>query len=149
LTESGVVIEVVNNTARVRFRRTSACGHCTSCGLKKGQDEIVIETENSLHAKVNDRVEMEITPGSIFKASVYAYIFPLGMLVLGLVIGYIVGNATGILGNPEIFSAICGIVLTALAFFIMKWTEPSLKKRLKSVFRMVSIIQTEGKIQPD
>lgn len=136
--EKGEVIEIKGNIAKVRFMRTSACGKCNACGFKKNQNEVVIETENTLNAQVHDKVEMEIASGSILKASVYAYIFPLAMLVLGLVSGYIIGNAFNIFGNPEIFSAICGIVLTAVSYLIIKISEPFIKRRMKSRFLMVS-----------
>lgn len=139
--ESGKVVEVSGNTAKVLFHRTSACGNCKACGFKKGQQEMIVETENTLNAKVGDKVEMQITPGSIFKASAYAYMFPLGMLILGMIGGYIAGAATGIFKNPEIFSAVCGIVLTAVSFLVIKRTEPYLKTRVKNVFKMVAVIE--------
>jgi len=139
--ECGEVIETDGNTAKVRFLRTSACGKCKICGFKEGQAEVVIETKNTLEARVNDKVEISVASGNILKASAYAYIFPLAMLMIGLVAGYIIGNATKVFANPEIFSAICGIVLTAVSFMIIKITEPYMKKRLKNHFSMVSILQ--------
>lgn len=146
MVECGTVIETDGNIAKVLFHRTSACGKCNACGFEKNQQEMVIVTENTLHAKVNDKVTMEIVPGGIFKASAYAYVFPLCMLILGMAAGYIIGSATGIFGNPEIFSAVCGIVLTAAAFLVIKLTEPYLKKRIKKAFRMTAIIEKEGSI---
>lgn len=136
--EKGEVIEVKGDIAKVRFKRTSACGKCNACGFKRNQNEIVIETKNTLDARVHDMVEMQITSGSILKASAYAYIFPLIMLIIGLVAGYIAGNALNIFGNPEIFSAICGIVLTAASFVIIRLTEPVMKNKMRSRFIMVS-----------
>ena len=139
--ESGEVIEIDGEIAKVRFTRSSACGKCKVCGFKEGQNEIVIETKNTLDAQVHDRVEISVTPGNLLKASAYAYIFPLAMLIIGLVAGYVLANALKIFANPEIFSAICGIVLTAVSFLVIKITEPRLKKRLKNHFSMVSILQ--------
>lgn len=139
--ESGEVIEIEGQIAKVKFLRTSACGKCKICGFKEGDAEVVIETKNTLGAKVHDRVEISVAPGNILKASAYAYIFPLVMLIIGLVAGYLVGNAVRIFVNPEIFSALCGIVLTAVSFIVIKITEPYLKKRIKNHFSMVSILQ--------
>jgi sigma-E factor negative regulatory protein RseC len=136
--EKGEVVDVTGTIAKVRFIRTSACGKCNACGFKNNQNEVVIETENKLHARVHDRVEIQIASGSIIKASAYAYVFPLVMLIIGLVAGYMLGNALNIFGNPEIFSAICGIVLTAAAFLVIKLTEPAIKRKMHNRFIMVS-----------
>lgn len=139
--ESGEVIEIEGSIAKIKFTRTSACGKCKICGFKEGDSEVVIETENTLGAKVQDRVEVSVAPGNVLKASAYAYIFPLVMLIIGLVLGYITGNAIKIFENPEIFAAICGIVLTAVSFIVIKITEPYIKKRIKNHFSMVAILQ--------
>ncbi len=137
--EAGDVVKLSGETAYVRFKRGSACGKCSACGMLKDMSEHVIDVNNSVHAGVGDKVLVEFATKHGLASSAIAYIFPLIMLVLGVILGYIIGNAW--FSDPQVVAAIAGIVFTALAFFTIKLIEPILKRRVAGTFKLIKIIE--------
>ncbi len=142
--ESGEVVNLSGDTAYVRFKRGSACGNCNACGMLKDMSEHIIDVKNSLDAKQGDRVLVEFATKSGITSSAIAYIFPLLMLVLGVILGYIIGEAY-FADSVEIFAAVLGLVFTALAFLAIKLAEPLLKRRVADTFKLVRIIDEKEK----
>ena len=59
--ETGLVIEIIGDDAKVVFNRTSACGKCKACGMAAGDNQIVVTAQNKVNAKEGDRVEVRFT----------------------------------------------------------------------------------------
>ncbi len=140
--ESGEVVRIENDTAHVLFKRSSACGKCSACGMLKDMSEHVIDVKNTVDAKRGDRVMVEFAAKHGIVSSVIAYIFPLIMLVIGVILGYIIGEA---FGDSEIIAAVSGLVFTAIAFITIKIAEPVLKRRVIGTFRLIKIIDKKEK----
>jgi len=147
MNEYGTVVEIEDDTAKVKFLRTSACKNCRACGMLAGDTHIIIPVRNILNARIGDEVMIEITTGTALKASAFAYVFPLVMLVFGLTAGYFIGKALFQQINAEITAAGFGLILTVAAFFIIRYLEPQTKRRTKSIYRMVSIKNNGGEEQ--
>ena len=137
--ELGEVVAIEDGIAKVKFKRSSACGHCGACGILKDMSEIVIEVKNSLGASVGERVEVEFEESNSLKSAALAYLFPLIMLIMGVVLGYVIGSS-GLLPIPtEIFAAILGIVFVIITWFILRLIDKKLKKRVASIYKMVQV----------
>ena len=53
--EFGEITEIHGDKANILFKRTSACGRCGACGMLANMDNITIQAENTLNAKVGQR----------------------------------------------------------------------------------------------
>lgn len=109
---TGVITEIKGNKAKIKFIRESACGgNCESCsGCSTKPIEIYIE--NTLNAKLYDKVEVETETGKILFSAFLLYIFPL----IALVLSYLL--SVRYLG--EILSSFVGVLCFILSFLLVK-----------------------------
>lgn len=137
LTEYGQVVEVKNNVAHVKFMRTSACGKCHACGMLSTQNEIIVQVKNEMDAAVGDMVAVTIRMRKAMRASVLAYVFPLIMLVLGVLFGWLLSNVWHVFQNSDTTMAICAIIFVVMSFFLLKLAAPIYNESVGNVYRMV------------
>ena len=138
--EIGQVISIGDNTALVRFERSSACQKCGACMMSQSQKEMLLNTENTLGASEGDWVQVDIESPVIIRASLISYIFPLLMLIAGLVIGYFLNEAVRIFDNSEIAASILGILFVAGAYFGIRLLEPRLRKNRGFAPKMIALV---------
>jgi len=138
--ELGEVVETKNGIAKVKFKRSSACGRCGACGILKDMSEIVIEVNNSLHATVGQKVEVEFEERNSLKSAALAYLFPLIMLISGVLLGYVIGDTVLLPIPTEIFASIMGIALVIVSWFILRRIDKKFKKRVASIYKMTQVL---------
>jgi sigma-E factor negative regulatory protein RseC len=138
MTEYGEVVRVDSGVAFVKFCRTSACGRCKACGMLSGQNEIVVEVPNTQDARVGDLVSVQITTRKAVKASAIAYVFPLVMLIFGIVLGWLLSKVWHIFDNADTVMAICAIIFVLLSFLLLKIASPLYNKTVTNVYTMLS-----------
>ena len=138
MTETGQVVDIQENMAHVKFMRTSACGKCKACGMLAHQNEIVVEVEDTLGVQVGERVAVKITSRKALKASAIAYAFPLLMLILGVVLGYLMGDVWHVFENTDMAMALGGLIFAILSFLLLKLAAPLYNKTVRNVYAMVS-----------
>ena len=130
----GTVLSVDNGRASVVFARSKACGDCTACA-SFGNGMQRVELENSLGAAEGDRVLIELHAGRVMKASLIMYGVPLAALIAGVLLGSRFG---------DLYAALGGIALSALALASIRLFEPRIKKRGSFEPRMVRFLDTGG-----
>ena len=145
MTEYGLVIKIEDQTAFVRFIRSSACGKCKACGMLSTQNEIVVEVPNDIGARVGEFVEVSIVVRKAIKASAIAYLFPLIMLFLGMVFGWLLTDVWHIFVNRDSLMAICALIFVVSSFFLLKIASPLYNKTVRRVYTMVGIKQDNDK----
>ena len=118
----GVVTETKGKSARVRFQRSAQCSHCGAC-LTAGEHEMEIELENSVGAKVGDRVTVSLAPKRVVQASLLAYAVPLVLLIAGVWLGSLIS---------ELAALIFGVCACGIGYLILRLFE---KKSKKNRFR--------------
>jgi len=118
----GVVTETRGKSARVRFQRSAQCSHCGAC-LTAGEHEMEIELDNSVGAKVGDRVTVSLAPKRVVQASLLAYAVPLALLIAGVWLGCLIS---------ELFALIFGVCACGIGYLILRLFE---KKSKKNRFR--------------
>jgi len=139
--EYGEVTEIVGKFAKVKFKRSSACGKCSACGMLKDMSEIVVDVENTLDVHPGQKVEVEFETGTSLKSAAIAYLIPLAMLLVGAILGYLLGSSIN-LGLPaDICGALGAILFAVLSLFILKGIDRKMKDKLKKIYRMVSIAE--------
>lgn len=99
MTGEGLIIKTCGNTATVKIKRSSACGHdCGECNLCKNPD-IEVEILNPIGAQKGDRVKIGTDTAKVLKSAFMLYMLPIiGALVLYMVLssfniatGYLIG----------------------------------------------------------
>lgn len=136
MVEKGEVVGTQGKLAFVKFIRTSACGNCTACGMSKDEKEVTVEVWNSKGVKKGDFVDVEIETQKAMASSAIAYVFPLGMLIIGAVLGFALGGGNPIGMDKNVLGAIFGIGFTLIAYLVIRLLEPVFKKRLKSTYKL-------------
>ena len=134
--EKGEVIGKEGKLAFVKFVRSSACGNCTACGMAKDEKDIIIDVLDTRDVKVGEFVDIEIETKKAMISSAIAYIFPLIMLIIGIVLGYTLAAKGIIKADKEIIGAVFGIGLTFVSYLIIRNLEPVFRKRLKTAYKM-------------
>jgi sigma-E factor negative regulatory protein RseC len=92
--ETGEVLEILaGGTARVLLRRRKWCDHCASkrfCNPPSEEDkQFSIEVDNTIGAHQGDYVEIGLERGALFIASIWAYLVPAVLFIVGLAIGFL------------------------------------------------------------
>ncbi len=137
--EIGQVIRIQNDDCQVEFARTSACESCGAC-MRFGEKSMTVTMENTLGAKPGDAVVVEMSAKSVIGAGMWAYVFPLFMLVIGAIVGKLVMPMLSIKGDTMV--AIIALAFVGISFLILKWLDPFFAKRKGFKPKMVEIIQT-------
>ncbi|MBQ9716325.1 MAG: SoxR reducing system RseC family protein [Clostridia bacterium] len=110
--EVGQVVKQKGNLVTVRFPRKSTCEHCNMCAIKPNDSHVDMTLENTLNCNIDDRVEVNISRGTVFKMSMLVYFFPMVVGILGLVIAYL-------LEASEVIQMVACIGGIALAFLVL------------------------------
>lgn len=77
--------------------------------------------------QVGDIIEVEMDDSHVMEASALAYMLPLAGFIVGLAAGWVL-TKTGVKMNGELLMALCAVIGTAAAYFIMRAIDPKLSK---------------------
>lgn len=133
LSAVGTIEQVNDGKAMVVFKRSKACGDCHACA-SFGDGRSVIELENTLGAKVGDRVRIELHSGAVFKASLILYGIPLAALLAGVLIGSRIS---------DLAAALLGICAAAAALAAIRLLEPRIRKKRTFAPRMLELLEQD------
>lgn len=123
--EEGRVIKIEGDLAQVEVERKSACRTCGLCSLR-GKNTMIAEAENTVGARVGEKVRIEIPSSIILKGALLFYILPLIALILGMVLGIKITNLQ------------TGSLILGFSFFILSYILTWLyhkKIRTKNIYR--------------
>ncbi len=138
--QTGVVTAVRGGFCEVEFARSSACESCGGCSL--GRKSVVrVTLKNTVGASAGDCVSVDLHGSKVLKASALVYLFPLAALFVGLFAAQAVYRE-GYYLPQDIFTALCGMGLCALAFLAIRLGE---KRRLAKGGYAPQIIAVTGK----
>ncbi len=130
--EEGFVKAVCEQTCEVIIRRKTACGeNCASCKAGCEAKEQICVAENTIGAKVGDRVIVEMDSKKVLKSAFLVYILPILVFLTVLVTS--LENNVG-----EGKSAVIALVGACAVFFCVAIYSKSHKKDYLS--RVVEII---------
>jgi len=121
LHEEGIVKSVHGVNATVMTHRGSACGSCEAHGACKamgGGREMLVEALNQAQASVGDHVEISIEETSVLKASVFVYLTPVVMLLIGAAVGKMLGARLEM--DTDLAAFVFGAIVFALALVIVR-----------------------------
>lgn len=117
--KTGIVTEIKEKNAVVRFERSKECGKCRGCAIV-GDNDSVVEIKNTLNAKEGDVVVLELHARSVVTAGLLLYVLPLAALIAGLLIFTSLG---------DLWAAAGGIACALLVYAVIKLFEPAFKRK--------------------
>ena len=145
MNQQGYIVEIVDNiTAKLKLKRHSACASCGKCATTSEEKDIIVEVDNSIGAKVGDRVEVNMETMNVLKAAFIVYTIPLIALLIGIVGTFYVLNAISFNGNIEVISGVVGLVLTFIVFLILKKNDKKFRDSKEYIPIVTRIIVSEG-----
>lgn len=119
--QQGYIVGIIDEkTAKLKMQRHSACASCGKCTTTSEKKDIVVEVDNSIGAKLGDRVAVNMESMNVLKAVGIAYIFPLISLLIGTIGTYYVLQFIENIKNIEVISSIVGIIIMLISFFILR-----------------------------
>ncbi|WP_296645370.1 SoxR reducing system RseC family protein [Romboutsia sp. 13368] len=145
MNQQGYIIEIVDNiTAKLKLKRHSACASCGKCTTTSEEKDIIVEVDNTIGAKVGDRVEVNMETMNVLKAAFIVYTIPLIALLIGTVGTFYILNAINFNGNIEIISAIVGLIFTIMVFLILKKNDKKFRDSKEYIPIVTRIVVSEG-----
>lgn len=116
LKESGMVVSTDKDRATVLLVRSEACGNCPAKAACHATSDgnMTMEVTNHVEARPGDRVEIELEPSALLKASTLAYLMPALVTLVGAFIGWsLVGSDAGAMAG-----AAGGLAASSLFLFL-------------------------------
>ena len=146
--QRGFVSIADERIAKVIIQRESACGHsCSSCGGGcNSENSIILDLDNVLNANVGDYVIVESKSSTILKSAFIAYIMPLLLMIVGILIGMAVFENLGY-ANFETYGFGVGMVFLAVSYFILKHVDNKYFRNNDGLFEMVEIDDTSIEVE--
>jgi len=115
---TGKVVFTGDGEIEVSFERPEACAHCGACAGQKEETRVTIPGSVPL----GRWVDVEMPDAQVLKASALAYVIPMALLLAGIWIGSLIFESEAMWG-------LCGIVLMACAWFILRRIDRRMKKQ--------------------
>ncbi len=141
MNQQGYIIELVDDiTAKLKMKRHSACASCGKCATTSESQDIVVEVDNTIGAKVGDLVEVNMETVNVLKAAFIVYSMPLIGLLLGTVISNYILNLIEFNGNIEVMSGVIGLLCMSIALVILKKNDSKYRKSKEYMPTVTKII---------
>lgn len=133
--EKGIVHKIdKKNRATVRFSRKSACDSCNMCLKRKDEMFVELVVNNTLDAKVGDKVSVHMGKQIVLLSSIIAYLIPVVFVAIALFF-------TRKLDELVSFGIAMGILI--ISYIIIAILDKWIKKRKNYAPSMVEIICEE------
>ncbi len=145
--EQGVVEQVSDTQAHIRMQRSPACASCGSRHMcySDSNEDLLVEIDNTLKAKVGDRVEISMPTGSLLRLSVLVYCGPILAMIAGAYVGQTWAEAVG--AEPTPASIFGGIAALTSAFIGLKRYDRAAKAKGRFLPRMTRILPGQPAIK--
>jgi positive regulator of sigma E activity len=133
----GIVIDIKDDTAVVELKGFEVCKVCEFykfCNIGRGERKIICL--NKIGAKIGDTVELSTSDKNIFIASIFNFLFPIILLIVGILSGIKIFKS-------EIISVFIGITSVIIYFLVFKYIDKKIIKSGKIIPKIVNIIIKE------
>ncbi len=132
--EIGRVTEVEEDMATILLDPSSACGSCNSCssvggGGNKGPKTLYIK--NTIGARPNDRVVLALSTSKSIVISIFLYVFPLIMMMVGYKMGERIEPGRLTERGDSIAAIILSVTFLVLSFVLIYFLDKLAKRKKK------------------
>lgn len=133
--EVGYVVEATEQVTKIKLGRHS---ECKSCGACAGNNNLIVAVNNTVGAKVGDKVCIQMPKDNILPSIYIVYIQPLLLVFMGAIIGYIISvyahkSATG-------FEIVFGSIFFAISIIFIKVVDNKASKKKNNLATIIKII---------
>ena len=119
MVEEGVVRKIKDTKIVVEIERNPACAGCKLC-RQHDKKLMHIELDNSIGARVSDKVLLHMDDAVILKGAAIVYALPLLGLLSGLFGGYFLARFIGFTHLKEIFAVGGALIFLTISLFIIR-----------------------------
>lgn len=133
--KEGTVLKNNNGNLTISVARSEACGACAAketCGKK---EETIIEVFSADNISSGDKVLLESKSQDITKYSIYVYVFPVVMIVLGALLANTFFKNSGV--DVNLITLLSILVFFAISLAVVKIIDNRLQN--KSVMKVRKI----------
>lgn len=134
-TEQGLVIEVIDNMAKIKVGRHNDCSNCGAC---PGNDSVIISASNKLGAKLGQRVVFEVKEVNVLRGAFIVFILPLISAFIGVLLGGEIGKYIG--SNIYFSKIVGGIIGFLLSIIFIKIFDKAATANEKSRPEIIRIL---------
>jgi len=138
VSDIGLITRIDNNFATIAIDSTD---DCKDCGIRflcspGSEKEKIIRLENTIDAKVGDRVSISEASNILLKLSFLQY----GLPLIGFLLGIVIGTQIPIKLQPvEFYQFLCGLFGLGLAGLISFLIIKGMAKKPDNYFKFVKI----------
>ena len=145
MNQQGYIVEIVDSvTAKLKLKRHSACASCGKCATTSEEKDIIVEVDNTIGAKVGDKVEVNMETVNVLKAAFIAYAIPLVALLLGTVGTFYSLKAVNVTSNVEFISGVVGLIFTFISFLILRKNDKKFRDSKEYIPVVTRVIVSSG-----
>ncbi|MCL6582483.1 MAG: SoxR reducing system RseC family protein [bacterium] len=140
--EEGIVTGLEGPYALVKVVRSAGCAHCpsaASCHLESDQT-MIIKAQNSVGAKVGQRVQLFVAPRSILAASFLLYLLPLAGLMVGALVGKMLFSPVVGSQLSEFFAAGIGLGVMIAVFVGLRLYDRRRKSNKRFMPQIIQVL---------
>lgn len=130
--EVGQVIEKNKNIVKIKLIPSKTCH---SCGLCKTKNEFILEALDDCNANIGDFVIIEIKKKNYYKVMFLIYLFPLISFILGVLIGYFIGEKFKF--DPQLAGFLLGLTFTITSYIFINLLD----KRLTQKENIITVVK--------
>ena len=123
--KEGTVLENNNGKLKVSVARNEACGACAAKGSCGQKEETIIEIFSADDIKKGDKIILETNSSDITKYSMYVYILPVIMIIIGALLPKLLLKGTGM--DLNLLTLISIVLFMTLSFIIVKTIDNKIK----------------------
>ncbi len=127
--EIGQVIEKNGRMLKVKFSSSEACHNCGLC--KINEEDLVLNVIDECNAKIGDFVMVEVEKKDFYQVTFLIYLFPLISFILGVLIGYLIGERYKL--DTQLIGFSIGLVFTAFSYPLIKFIYKKLSQKQKFI----------------
>ncbi|ACK42575.1 MULTISPECIES: SoxR reducing system RseC family protein [Dictyoglomus] len=127
--EIGQVIEKNGIILKVKFSSSEACHSCGLC--KINEEDLVLDVIDECNAKIGDFVMVEVERKDFYQVTFLIYLFPLISFILGVLIGYLIGERYRL--DTQLLGLSIGLVFTVLSYPLIKSIYKKLSQKQKFI----------------
>lgn len=125
MNKRGMVKSVEDGKLEIIMTRNGACGDCSRCGGCEAEI-ISLKADNDINAVVGDFVEIQYNSKQMIKSTLLLYVFPLFMLLIGVIIGYNIKTLPNAQPN-ELLAFGVGVVMLMVSYLIIHRIDKRVK----------------------
>ncbi|MGC9002582.1 MAG: SoxR reducing system RseC family protein [Dictyoglomus sp.] len=127
--EIGQVIEKNGRILKVKFSSSEACHSCGLC--KINEEDLALDVIDECNAKIGDFVMVEVEKKDFYQVTFLIYLFPLISFILGVLIGYLIGERYRL--DTQLLGLSIGLVFTVLSYPLIKSIYKKLSQKQKFI----------------